>query len=253
MEGEGEGERKRMNRSVYIFTDLDDTLFQTRMKCGEGAVFDAACDKEGKVLSYHTEEQLALLGLFRSATLIPVTGRNLDALNRIRSVEFPWLRVTSHGALVLDDKARLLPSWECLVEAEIPIWKVRFEEAVAHAQDIIGRKKLSLRAKVIHDQGIPVYVSIKGDSDEVVRMAEAFRSFWREGIIHCNGHNLALLPPFASKAKAVEHIMEIIREQASSPPLFVGFGDSVTDIPFLKLCHFALTPQNCQIHQQVWP
>lgn len=241
-----------MSRSVYIFTDLDDTLFQTRGKCGAGELYDAAYDKDGGVLSYHTEEQRALLGLFRDATLIPVTGRNLDALNRVRSLEFPWMRVTSHGALVLDDKERLLPSWERVLEAEMPVWKARFEEAVDYARVLIERGGLSLRAKVIHDRDIPAYVSIKGDSDEVAQIAETFRSFWREGVIHRNGHNMALLPSFACKARAVGHIMGIIREQALSPPLFVGVGDSLTDVPFLKLCHFAVTPQGCQIQQERW-
>jgi hydroxymethylpyrimidine pyrophosphatase-like HAD family hydrolase len=241
-----------VTRPVYVFTDLDDTLFQTRGKCGDGPVHEAAYDKEGAPLSYHTEEQLALLGLFGTATLIPVTGRNLAALNRVRSVRFPWLRVTSHGALVLDAEEKLLPSWARLLDAELATWEARFEDALAYAHDRIKTEGLSLRAKVIHDQDIPVYVSIKGESDEIAAMSEAFRPLWSEGVVHRNGHNMALLPPYASKARAVEHIMALIREEAAAPPLFVGLGDSLTDVPFLKLCHFALTPQGSQIHQEAW-
>jgi hypothetical protein len=239
-------------RPVYVFTDLDDTLFQTRSKCGDGPVHEAAYDKEGQALSYHTEEQLALLSLFGQTTLIPVTGRNLAALGRVRSVSFSWVRITSHGALVLGPDERLLPSWERVLNAEMPKWSVCLSEALAHARDRIKLEGLSLRAKLIHDQDIPVYVSIKGESAQVQHMARTLEPLWREGVIHRNGHNMALLPPFACKARAVEHVMGLIRESASAPPLFVGFGDSVTDLPFLKLCHFALTPRGSQIHQEAW-
>lgn len=241
-----------MSRPVYVFTDLDDTLFQTRGKCGDGPVHEAAYGKEGQALSFHTEEQLALLGLFGRATLIPVTGRNLAALSRVHSIQFPWVRITSHGALVLGADKRLLPSWARVLEAEMPAWSARFEEAVARAHERIQSARLSLRAKVIYDQNIPVYVSIKGECDEIANMAEAFKPLWQDGTIHRNGHNMALLPPFACKARAVEHVMDLIREDASAPPLFVGLGDSLTDVPFLKLCHFALTPQGSQIHQEAW-
>ncbi|HET8700723.1 MAG TPA: hypothetical protein VFL97_03545 [Nitrococcus sp.] len=241
-----------MSRPVYVFTDLDDTLFQTRGKCGDGTVHEAAYGKEGQALSFHTEEQIALLALFGTATLIPVTGRNLDALSRVRSIHFPWVKITSHGAVVLGADKRLLPSWEQVLEAELPAWSARFEETLAHARDRIKSERLSLRAKIVYDQDIPVYVSIKGATDAIANMAEAFRPLWRQGVIHCNGHNMALLPPFASKARAVGHVMDLIREEAVAPPLFVGLGDSLTDLAFLKLCHFALTPRDSQIHQEAW-
>lgn len=241
-----------MSRPVYVFADLDDTLFQTRGKCGDGPVYEAAYGKEGQALSFHTEEQLALLGLFGTATLIPVTGRNLAALKRVRSIQFSWVRVTSHGALVFGADERLLPSWQRVLEAELPAWSARLDEAAARAHDRIKSERLSLRAKVIYDQDIPVYVSIKGERDEIAKMAETFKLLWQEGIIHRNGHNMALLPPFACKARAVEHVMDLIRADAAVPPLFVGLGDSLTDVPFLKLCHFALTPQGSQIHQEAW-
>lgn len=241
-----------MSRSVYVFTDLDDSLFQTRGKCGDGPLYEAAFDKDGAPLSYHTEGQLALLRLLADATLIPVTGRNVAALRRVRSMHFPWLRVTSHGALVLDADEKILPSWESLLKAELPVWEARFEEALELAQARIAAEGLALRARVIIDQRIPVYVSIKGDSKQIAMMAESFKPLWRDGVIHRNRHNMALLPPYASKARAVEHVMARILEEVGAAPLFVGVGDSVSDVPFLKLCHFAITPQGSQIHQETW-
>jgi hypothetical protein len=38
----------------------------------------------------------------------------------------------------------------------------------------------------------------------------------------------------------------------SSQPLFIGLGDSATDLPFLRLCHYALTPRGSQIQVLTW-
>lgn len=239
-------------RPVYVFTDLDNTLFQAHAECADTAVRQATRDRQGQPLSWHTAEQLTLLEMFGDATLIPVTGRNLASLNRVDSPAFPWLRITSHGALVLGPDDRLLPSWERQLGPDLAAWSARFREAHAFVVERIAAEGLSLRAEIVHDLDIPVYVSIKGDVADIERMARACETTWREGMIHHNGRDMALLPPFACKARAVEHVMTLAREQAETPPLFIGVGDSLGDIPFLKLCHFALMPQASQIQRQTW-
>jgi phosphoserine phosphatase len=41
--------------------------------------------------------------------------------------------------------------------------------------------------------------------------------------------------------------MERLREQYPQA-LFIGIGDSHTDLPFLRLCHYAMLPRVGQIH-----
>jgi hypothetical protein len=55
---------------------------------------------------------------------------------------------------------------------------------------------------------------------------------------------MALLPPYADKGRAVRYVMELIREYRELSPPFIGMGDSLTDISFLRACHYALIPQN---------
>jgi len=237
---------------VFLFVDLDDSLLQTRDKCRQLPLFDAAFDRAGLPLSFHTPQQMALLGLFRDAVLIPVTGRNLDALRRVTSPTFSSYRITSHGALVLGPDDQLLSAWRTLLEEQLLPWSERLSGIADLAHQRIRSRGLGLRAKIIEDLGFPVYLSVKGPPDELEQLAGFLAPEWKPGIVHRNDRNLAFLPPFADKAAAVRHVMGEIQAARSGTPLFIGIGDSLTDLPFLRLCHFALVPQHSQIQESTW-
>ncbi|KFI23184.1 hypothetical protein [Nitrosococcus oceani] len=246
-----------MKRSVFIFSDLDDTLLQTQRKCGvSGPLTEAAVDREGRPLSFHSQEQLLLLQLFKACTLIPVTGRNLEALGRIRSPLFSSYRVTSHGALVWDANNALIPEWESTIRGEALIWEPRMQRLLAVMEGYQRAEQVEdLRFRIIYDAQIPVYLSIKGGPGQLSAVEGIVAPVWVQemgGKFHRNDHNMALLPPYADKGRAVKYIMTLIRQRCEGPPLFIGMGDSLTDIPFLRACHYALTPQNSQIQQEAW-
>ncbi|ADE16049.1 conserved hypothetical protein [Nitrosococcus halophilus Nc 4] len=246
-----------MKHSVFVFSDLDDTLLQTQRKClTPGPLTEAAVDKEGRPLSFHSQEQLLLLQILESCTLIPVTGRNLAALGRIRSPSFSSYRITSHGALVWNADDTLIPDWERGIRQEVVLWEPRMQHLLTIIEDCQRAENLvDLRFRIIYDAEIPVYLSIKGSPEQLSEVEKVVTPLWvREmgGAVHRNDHNMALLPPYADKGKAVKYLMALIREHCAQPPLFVGMGDSLTDIPFLRACHYAVTPQNSQIHQEIW-
>lgn len=243
-----------MSRHIYVFSDMDDTLLQTEGKCPPGMpLVEAAVNREGQTLSFHTIEQLHLLDLLQGCTLIPVTGRSLEALERIRTLRFGSYRITSHGALVLDAAGEITSGWTAVLDAEVPRWEGRLNETLADVLECIASQGLDLRARLIQDLGIPVYLSVKGEADQLRRLVNLVGRHWtvQGGNLHHNGHNIAFLPPYACKARAVAHLMETLRAQGEVP-LFIGMGDSHSDIPFLRLCHFAITPQDSQIHKESW-
>lgn len=246
--------------AVTVFTDLDDTLFATREKASlraeGGALRAAAVDRGGAPLSFHSPDQLALLDLFAGATLVPVTGRNRVALDRVASPRFADYRIVSHGALIYAPGGKPLPSWHGRVEEQAAC----AGDAMRMLADLIQRRLCSdvagLRTRVIEDGGLPVYVSVKapadflpGHAEEISASAVSCGGDWR---VHCNGRNVAVLPPYADKAAAVAHVMEIKR-RSTADAVFVGLGDSLSDLPYLKLCHFAVIPRDSQIQGTLWP
>jgi hypothetical protein len=242
----------RSQQAVYIFTDLDDSLFQTGRKCPEQtSLFAAAMDRYGQILSYFTGAQKLLLTLLEQGTVIPVTGRNTAALERVH-LRFTSYRVISHGALILAPEGQPDAAWLTACQSRHGDWAERMETASRQINQCIERSGLALRCRVIEDHRRPVYVSIKGDEPDLERLAAYADEIWHEedAQVHRNGQNMALLPPFASKEKAVEFLMRRFGE-TNAEPLFLGLGDSLTDLPFLRLCHYAITPRDSQI-QESW-
>jgi hydroxymethylpyrimidine pyrophosphatase-like HAD family hydrolase len=238
---------------MFIFTDLDDSLFQTRSKCPEQDVLiDAAMDRHGKSLSYFSEAQRRLLDLLQQATLIPVTGRNTSALQRVH-LSFTSYRITSHGAMVCNAAGEPVEEWLALNQAAYQTWRETMDMAMRWVERRIARDGLALRCRLLEDQGVPVYVSIKGDEAVLAQLATNIEKVWPKspGQVHHNGHNMALLPPYANKERAVKYLMQQLRKTHANP-LFIGLGDSLTDLPFMRLCHFAITPQASQIQQATW-
>jgi hypothetical protein len=252
---------------VVVFTDLDDSLFQTREKTlarhPAGVMVPAADDRQGEALSFHAQDQLALLHLLQGAVLIPVTGRNHQALCRVRRPLFSDYRITSHGSMIYQDEETPLPEWHARVRQRADLVIGAMQALVARLPIQLGHPS-GLRARVIEDADLPVYVSLKWDdvaavpavSDlrqavgEVLREvagAEGAGASWR---IHHNGRNAAVLPDYASKADAVRHVMDIKR-RTHPHATFVGVGDSASDTAFMQLCHFALVPSHSQI-QSLW-
>jgi hydroxymethylpyrimidine pyrophosphatase-like HAD family hydrolase len=169
-----------MKQSVFVFSDLDDTVLQTRHKClTAGPLTEAAVDREGHPLSFHSQEQLLLLQIFKPCTLIPVTGRNLEALSRIRSPSFSSYRITSHGALIWHANNILISDWKKRIEQEAVIWERQMQRLLAAIEGCCRAECLEdLRFHIIYDAEIPVYLSIKGNHKQILAMKEAISPLW---------------------------------------------------------------------------
>ena len=241
-----------LQQPIYIFADLDDSLFQTKRKCPTtGTLFTAAKDRYGMPLSYFTGEQKVLLTLLQQGTLIPVTGRNTAALDRVQ-LSFTSYRITSHGAMVLDSNGKPDEEWLALIQAQCMQWRENLSAVLVLIEKHIVNANLALRCRVIEDQGVSVYVSIKGEEGALQYLLATVWELWKaEGVqVHHNGENMALLPPFANKARAVAFLMQRLHDNGVSP-LFMGIGDSLTDLPFLQLCHYAIIPRGSQIQEMI--
>lgn len=234
---------------VLVLGDLDDTLFQTRRKCPEGCeLFPVAYGRAGEALSFATARQRRLFEwLAASAAFVPVTGRNADAVARV-DLPFSGYAITSFGGAILTPESACDAGWREHVSAHTaahpPVLEGLRRAALARA----ARTGADVRATVVADQGMPLYLSLKHDAGDGAALAsfaagfaDALPAGWR---VHLNDNNAACLAPWLAKEHAVRHFLEHI-----APPDAVtfGFGDSHSDAPFLALCDYALVPAGSQL------
>ncbi len=249
-----------LDSRVIVFTDLDDTLFQTERKLqAEQWREGAAVDRAGNVLSFITEPQRKLLGLFQAggALLIPVTGRNRDAMDRVLLKGFNSYRIVSHGAVVLTPEGELSALWLAQLEKKYDLqqWHDHLSALNKCVEELIEGRQLPLRTRLICDAGIAAYLSIKADRE---LYEEAHLDFLVEQLTpeltkneqwHRNGANLALMAPYTSKALAVRFVAEQLK--IGSEELVMAIGDSVSDLPFLREAQFGLFPVKSQLDRWI--
>ncbi|MEJ2680643.1 MAG: hypothetical protein P8144_03940 [Gammaproteobacteria bacterium] len=231
---------------VVVFTDLDDSILLTKSNLPQGAhYFLGASDQRGQPHSFFTASLRRLLQLFQdsNAIIIPATGRSTEALNRV-NYAFSSYCVVSHGAVVLNPDGHPCKKWLGEIESELEHWPELLDHTNREINHIISTENLDARSRVIVDQNIPAYVSIKGQPSalEHIRLRNTLDPhFFR----HENGRNHALLPPYTRKRRAIHYIQRKLKLSAND--LAIGIGDSLSDLEFLQACQFAMIPKNSQI------
>ena len=235
---------------LLLFTDLDDTLFTSARKAAPTpAHVPLAYLKDGAPISYASPCQQALLAHWQAhATMIPVTARNLDAYRRVR-ISFTAHAVINHGGVILLPDGSADPAWLAQSRANA-------------AQSVAGLKALAARlpataalnVRLICDYDIPFYLLMKSTSADLAPLDDAagrLRPHLGDAYrLHQNGNNLAVLPAWLDKAHAVAHLLAKYR--AYHPALVsIGFGDSSSDLPYMRLCDYLLAPSASQIARQL--
>ncbi|MFT5707215.1 MAG: hydroxymethylpyrimidine pyrophosphatase-like HAD family hydrolase [Oceanospirillaceae bacterium] len=236
---------------IVFFSDIDDSLIQTKRKClDEPVLTTTAVDKEGLAASFSTPAQQLLINLCNEHIFIPVTGRNKAALDRV-SIAHSSFQVIDHGAIVLNAQGELDKGWLNILADQTAQWRPVLTDYVDQVQQVISEQKLALRCRIISDFGIACYISIKGEQADLTKLAqisERFSTLDENARVHINGDNMALLPPYACKKSAVNYLKQHFLAD-NQQTLFVGIGDSDSDLAFMQACHFQMIPQKSQISE----
>jgi hypothetical protein len=235
---------------IVAFLDLDDTLFQTRPKCPDGEPIHAvAFRRDGTPLSFMTQRQRTLLDVwFRSATVIPTTARNRDALARV-DLPFNHAAILDFGGAVLLPGGELDEAWDAQVRPRALELHQELQALHREAERINASRHLGVYARVIVDFDMPLYVVIKhleGDGSKLLPLqAELAPLVGEQFRIHANDNNLSIVPRFLGKEHAVRHI--IAHHFGNEPLLTLGMGDSLSDAGFLDVCDYGFMPRGCQL------
>jgi len=238
--------------SLIVFTDLDDTLFSSPRNCVGDKSNVATLSIDGKSYSFFSKKQKAFIDNLNAMNIIPVTGRRSDSLKRVK-IYFKSYKIVSHGALILDEKDKIIPEWDVSQNEFIKRgnWVEIMKYVHSLADEIAFRKNLNLRIRLIFDLRIPCYVCIKGSEEYILRFKDELKSCCSDMnlSIHINSRNMAILPPYASKRNAVRFLKEKLLLDSQSL-CFIGIGDSISDLGFMSECDYQIFPTSSQIGRQ---
>jgi hydroxymethylpyrimidine pyrophosphatase-like HAD family hydrolase len=237
---------------IVFFSDIDDTLIQSKKKClDEPKLTARAVDLQGKSSSYSTQQQQLLIDMCNEHIFIPVTGRNKAATDRV-NLNNSSFQVIDHGAIILNSQGELDLGWSKILQAQAAQWQVILEKYLQEIKQCVASKQLAVRSKMITDFGYACYVSVKGSEESLSQLLPITERFAKQGEnarVHFNATNMALLPPFACKKRAVLYLKEHFLA-LDSATLFIGLGDSNSDLDFMHTCHFQMIPQHSQISRE---
>ena len=240
---------------TIVFMDLDDSIFQTRRKCREpGPLRVGALGPDGLPLSFLRPSQARLLEqVFKGAAVVPVTARNLESFGRV-TLNFEHGAVLNFGGLILSPAGEVDEEWLAETRPLCRAARGRLLEALAGAEELAGKRGLGCRIRLISDQGLDFYVLVKtlnGRPEELDEIAALFSEFFCDLTLHRNGGILAALPPFLNKARALPYHLEKHLGHLGPDRLVLGFGDSLTDVDFMRLCDYLIIPSGSQLERRL--
>ncbi|KOC90805.1 hypothetical protein [Winslowiella iniecta] len=244
-----------------IFSDLDDTLFQTRRKMVDELDLEpfrtGALDRSLQPRSFMTEEQAMLVDwMLEHGELIPVTARGTEEISRVQIPFHSWA-VTTHGAVIIDSQGQPDPEWQAMMLAALKPYADRLLAMQQAITELMAARNIDGWARINYEYGdTPVYLVMKHcDStrlDELYAIADEIEKlFPTAGFYnHRNSNNVAWLPVVVEKGLAVSFLLEKLRNERGVFPV-IGLGDSLSDHRFMKLCTWYGLPRQSQFAEKI--
>jgi hypothetical protein len=163
--------------------------------------------------------------------------------------------ITSFGGVILTPDGTPDAGWHAEMTRAAAAESEAMRAMLSLARD--GAKRINgdgddLSVELISDAGLDLVIKVQSKAgvqahlDELgARFRETAPVSW---MVHLNDGQLSALPKFLGKVPACRYFLENL---AGAPELVIGCGDSLSDLGFVGLCHFMVTPTQSQIFRTV--
>lgn len=238
---------------MIIFTDIDDTIMQTKRKIPDMELehcIVGAHDRNDIPLSYiDPKRQKMLKELFDQNITIPVTARSRSAFEKLK-ISFKSQVILNSGATILDYEKNDYPEWNELIrEKSIALQQDSFFNEIKNRMEHSDLKE-HITINIKQDNGLSLYLNIKfNDADETMVGTDKIKQKITEEFKLENFYffqtckELAVLPYFIKKELAVKYLIDKFYPN----DLLLGVGDHRNDFPFMSLCTFMMAPNDSML------
>lgn len=236
-----------MPKRIFFFSDIDDTLIQTKRKTDfSKKTIVASYTKEGAENSYfYVGIKLFVDTIINSGmTFIPTTARNLASYQRTvfyKNAKIKYVILNFGGLLLVDNKED--KEWTKQMQesyAKITALESLYTQACEHFKN----DEIKLQIKIIDSYYISIYNKFNLDNQEMIsKIRNSLNTFLekeRDFYLYENGNSFAILPNFLNKKFAVEHLIT-----KHTPILSIGAGDNISDLDFMQSADFKFLPDGC--------
>jgi len=234
-----------VNELIWVFSDLDDSLITTQRLRPEKGARVVASDRKGPVAFLTKRQRQFLKLLIERTTLVPTTARSLQPFLEMKLPKTRYAVTTMGGLVLVNGKPD--ERWLDLVRPQARLTSGALRELLAHVEETVAREGIDARARVTVDAGMDMFLSIKHNArnrEELNRLKDVVFTRLPAGFhTHHNGNFVAVMPPWLGKDRAVAWLTANV---VPAGALTIGLGDSNSDLPFMKLCHFACLPTESQ-------
>jgi hydroxymethylpyrimidine pyrophosphatase-like HAD family hydrolase len=239
-----------MPKIIYL-TDLDNTLFGSARGMPENhkGIY-VGVDKSNKPSPFSSLAQQSFFKMMAiTGMVIPVTGRGSEQFFRVTGFPFESFSVVSFGALILNPDGSVNERYREQVVSLIDKHKVSEFDFDFICSEFLNFNK-EVKVRVDKDHEILTKAVIKFDREVNQKDLDFAASVlpgndWR---VHYSKRKIEVLPPYAKKENAVAFALKYLLPDAD---LVIGAGDSVSDLPFMSVCDYAIYPTLSQINEKL--
>lgn len=239
-----------LDLTPLVFADLDDTLFQSRRKMAEEQIARPAAvagNGDPRKASFMTVRQSALFDWLNTTTeLIPVTARSGDAFSRV-DLPFRSWAIISNGATILEPGGATHGLWQEQMKRRLLPLQDQMDSLLSDGRHAAQNAGIDVRSWIVKERDLATYVvfklnTITSHSISKLKSLPVECPGWTR---HFNSETLALIPPGSGKAAAAAYLYAMIAADGDRPTL--GFGDSLSDLDFMRDTDIMMIPSYSQI------
>jgi hydroxymethylpyrimidine pyrophosphatase-like HAD family hydrolase len=231
----------------WLFTDIDITLIYSKRslpfeyKDSSSVTFQRESDTSRQLLLPNGYKELFERIVGDDGKYIAVTARSLIEFNKI-DLPFNWAyKVTNFGSFIYDNNDTLIKSFATQKTSDC------ISEFYLNSKD-----KHNAETNLVIENNLAIQIHFKFTSGSEakfhLKLLEDYISLLNSPLtINCNKSIINIYHPACDKGYAVEYLNNVIIKNQDKKAFTIGAGDSNTDINFMQMCNYCITPSNSQI------